>query len=164
MAFGAKNYYDIEHADGLSLSRRIVMFLNIFLGLLNTIVQSKLSAEFVIEFMKRVKEDNELADTTNAVVDLIRDQLDLQKRKNLEKFLKMTPEEKVAKGFFEAGLEEQIELLNEESKKVASEEDDRAIENYKAAQDTDKFAQTLDDEQSYDDDDVFITDSFEVYQ
>ena len=162
--FNVLNYYDIEHADGLSLSRRIVMFLNIFLGLLNTIVQSKLSAEFVIEFMKRVKEDNELADTTNAEVDLIRDQLDLQKRKNLEKFLKMTPEEKVAKGFFEAGLEEQIELLNEESKKVASEEDDRAIENYKAAQDTDKFAQTLDDEQSYDDDDVFITDSFEVYQ
>jgi len=161
--YNVGNYYDIEYTNDISINRRIIMFLNIFINVMNSIVQTELSAQFAMEFLERAKDDVELADTSETDVQFVEDQLDLRKRKNMEIYMKMTPEEKIAKGFFEAGLEEQIELLNEEAQKAATIEDERAIDNYNEAQDTDKYAETLDDEQSYDDDDVFITDSFEVY-
>lgn len=162
--YNVLSYYDIEYASDVGITQRVIMFLNIFVEIMNLIVKSRLSAEFALEFMSHVKENNELADTTDVEIGEIQTRLDFQRRKNTEKFLKMTPEEKVAKGFFEAGLEEQIELLNEESQRAATEEDERILKNYNERQDVDQFSQTLDDEQSYDDDDVFITDSFEVYQ
>ena len=56
--------------------------------------------------------------------------MDLLRRKRTEKCLKMTPEEKIAQGLLAAGLEEQIEILDENIKEKNEEGEKALMETY----------------------------------
>lgn len=155
-------YYEkIIATKEISSKSKINALLNIHTTLLYDNYQS---ADIIKKYLAEIEYDTELTDITPYGLLEIENDLDLQRRRRTEIYLKMTPDEKTALGFSDLGLEEQIELLHEQEKEKSTIEDDTTIKSYKQEEQKDVYSQTLDDEQGMDDDiALYQTGSFEVY-
>lgn len=128
--FNFNTYDELKYDKDFTLFRKIIIFLNIFIRLADMIVETRLEARFVAEFLSIIREAEIIADATENQIEIIQENLDLLRRKRTEKFLKMTPEEKIAQGLMAVGLEEQIEILDENIKEKNKEEEQALIETY----------------------------------
>ena len=130
IVFNFNTYNELQYDSDFTISRKIIIFLNILVSLTSFIVESRLEANFVVEFLAITKDAENIVDATESQIEVIQENLDLLRRKRTEKFLKMTPEEKIAQGLLAAGLEEQIEILDENIKEKNEEGEKALMETY----------------------------------
>jgi len=149
VVFNFHTYTELQYDNSFTLSRKIIIFLNILVSLANFIVETSLEAKFVIEFLAITRNAEDIVDATESQIEIIQENLDLLRRKRTEKFLKMTQEEKIAQGIIGAGLEEQIEILEENIKEKNENAEEAQIETY-----DDEEAQRIQDEDFESIDDV----------
>lgn len=164
--FNIFTYTKILNASDTKASNKIYSLINYYIKLLTFLIKS-VDRAFALDQINKQMEKTKLLDATPSELNSLDIQLDTERRRRTERFLKMTPEEKFAQGFQELDLEQQIELLREQDETAQAtsylnDEEDAPQVNPEHQEDV--FARTADDEQSMDDDiALYQTDSFEVY-
>lgn len=135
-----------------------------FVDILLIIVKNKEVADYIIELIRNIEFSLSLSQTSVEEIDEIDEDIETQRRKNWETYGKMTPEEKLQAEFGGKGIEEQVAILTR--KQQEQEELQRRMEQ-DAVVDHPDFVrlgeENLDDLQSIDHDDIYITGSFETY-
>lgn len=135
-----------------------------FVDILLTVVKNKEVADYIIEFIRNVEFSLTLSQTSINEIDEIDEEIETQRRKNWETYGKMTPEEKLQAEFGGKGIEEQVAILTR--KQQEQEELQRQMEQDAVVDDPDFVRlgeENLDELQSIDHDDIYITGSFETY-
>ena len=124
-------YNKINYAN-IPSEAKVIILLNIFSKLIEILMQpiNPIMTTFFMQFLFHIKNDLDVVDLTIEDIQEIEFKQENLRRKRTEKFLKMTPEEKLIQGFLEAKLEEQIELLDEEQKEAAQNEIEELIDTY----------------------------------
>jgi hypothetical protein len=128
------------------------------------IVDNEMVANYVIEFIRNIEFSISISQTSHKEIENIDDNIAEQRRKNWEKFGKMTPEEKLAAEFGGKDIEEQIAIL---TKKQQEEEELKMNFDAQFANDNPEFNSinewNMDNLYEFDDADaLFNSGSFEV--
>ena len=151
--YSIAKYNDIKYTEQLNYKQKTNILLNIFMDLILFVSKTPLSKKYLNSFIFYINKTQLLLDVSADLFNKIEQSLDLQQRKNFEKYLKMTPEEKLVKSFGDANLEEQIAILNEEVEK----EDEKIEYNEEYNQTLNDMS--LDEEINIDDDYQFMDES-----
>lgn len=148
------NYNKIKNNNKINYEKKIIILINILIDLSLFIINNNILGheyEFIKTFIYNAINVQSLTDISSKKYNEINKELDLQKRRNLDIFLKMTPTEKIEKGFPKLNLDEQIDIINEENREK---EEERDIIDY--SQENEMGHDSLDDELYQDDDYQFM--------
>lgn len=137
-------YNDIKYSSDISIDEKINILLNMF----NMLVYSLSDYQrFIIRFLYFIRNELDLVNLTEEDIQEIKFKQENIRMKRTEKFLKMTPEEKIIQGFMDVKLEEQIEMLDDND--IVG-EDEEKIKSYDAEN---EFKELYEDPESNDEPD-----------
>jgi hypothetical protein len=146
------DYENVLYDPSISISDKINILLNVLMEMMIIMIKTKSSLSFIIEFLKIIQDENKIIDITHNKLQKLEYQQDMIKQKRFDILLKKAPEEKVAQGFMQMNLEEQIEFLDEEKIDNINEVDNALINSYNPAEEFEKEDQDIEsiDDADYD--------------
>lgn len=156
------NIYDeILYATNFSSNKKVSILLNLLINILDTITKTKLSKEFIVEFLSIVQQEKDILDISQQDINAIDQYIDLEKRKRISRFERSTPEEKIIQGLMLADFREQQALFEGFDAIQSAIDDEIQIEEYNETIEAQHLTEQEDFESQTDNDIVFNSDAFD---